>query len=277
MAKNKPADNQFTVGEKYLARIITARWCSLPTVGVNEAGLAIQVKLSILCSAPTNDIPVFCGLEAVIYVLVAVNPSNSKELRISSAARDFLDAFGIPQLQYPNRGPSLPHNSAGIICEFGPADPVNRYQSILVWEPVTDTISQHLVTMAIKTGTSPLVITGLEFPEELVATRFGGKPVHLHSLRDWHALKLLVERTQRSVNRYYNGQQLCEDACKLSGAKRVPESLRATTDQLIHRLKPVAIALKLELKSVGSGNYILKDLARNQVPSRSIKTSRQRS
>ena len=33
MAKNKPADNQFALHEKYLARLIVARWASLPTVG----------------------------------------------------------------------------------------------------------------------------------------------------------------------------------------------------------------------------------------------------
>ena len=45
MAKNNPADNQFAPQEKYLARIIAARWTSLPTVGPNEPGLMIQVKL----------------------------------------------------------------------------------------------------------------------------------------------------------------------------------------------------------------------------------------
>src|SRR5271157_4180869 len=54
MAKNKPADNQFTLQTKYLVRIIAARWNSMPTVGLNEPALTIQVKLSILCTAPSG-------------------------------------------------------------------------------------------------------------------------------------------------------------------------------------------------------------------------------
>ena len=110
MAKNKPADNQFTVGEKYLARIIAARWNSLPTVGRSEPTLTIQVKLSILCTVPPVGEPILCGLEAVIFIPVTIKQSprllddtsvDQATPRISDVAHGFLNDLGISWPQYP--------------------------------------------------------------------------------------------------------------------------------------------------------------------------------
>ena len=131
MAKNKPADNQFIVGEKYLARVITARWASLPTVGPTEYGLTIQLKFSVLCTIPPVGNSTFCGCEAVIYIIVRMDASNPREININPTPRRFLNDLDISWCSYPNNGSLLSHNEIAIICEFGQCDPVNGYQSIL--------------------------------------------------------------------------------------------------------------------------------------------------
>ncbi len=258
MAKNKPADNRFTLHEKYLARTIAAKWNSLPTVGANETGLAIQIKLSVLCTTPTDGDPIFCGREVVIYLYpIIIDHSNPTELKIGDVARDFMGDLGISWPQHPmNSKVLLQHNSGGIICEFGPPDQAYGFQSIVAWDPVADSIAQQLIAKSITVGTN--IIVGLEFPQELIATRFG--IVKQLKLQDWHALKLLYSRSQCGANRFYNGEELLSEA--LTAAHRsTPPSKKNTRYQLIHRLKEPLKYLKLEIKNYGKGNYALRDLA----------------
>lgn len=238
--------------EKYLARIIAARWTSLPTVGVNEAGFAIQIKLSILCTAPTNGTPTFCGVEAVIYFPPTILPSNPRKLKFSSIARDFLNNFKISEPLYPNHNPKLEHNGAGIICEFGPTDPINGYQSIMLWEPIANNEFAGLITTAIKTRSGPqILISGLQFPMEHVVTR-NGKEVNILSLREWHALKLLAE------NHHYNGEDLVKHAWTNSG-KVHPGEAKETMYHLIPKLRAYIKKLQLGIVNDRNGNYSLRD------------------
>lgn len=270
MAKNKPADNQFTQGEKYLARIITARWTSLPTVGPNEAGLAIQIKLSVLCTAPTNGDPTFCGLEVVVFLPITIglrrngayDNSRQRTIRISDIGRNFLNDFGISDPQYPKHETILSHNGAGIICEFGPTDPVNGYQSILKWALITDDRMQGLITTAIKAGARPPRIIGLKFPKVLVVTRYG--ETVLRSKLHWHALKLLAQ------NNSYNGDELVRDAWTNANKEPPDNTEHYTTYQLISTLNAHLTEhikkLRLKIENDRCGNYTLIDLTKKSRP-----------
>lgn len=257
MAKNKPADNQFALQEKYLARLITARWASLPTVGPTEYGLTIQLKFSVLCMATPVGNPVFCGREAVVYVIVRMDTSNPTEMHISPTARRFLDDLGISWRQYPNSELSLQHNETAIICEFGQCDPVNGYQSILKWECTTDIITQRLITSAMKTDRSQIV--GLKFPKECVVKR-GKIVVTLRSVRDWYVLKLLSE------NRHYKGKLLVEHAWTTAGKTTPPETMQTAYD-VIRRLKMEIADLQISIVNDRNGNYWLADIRLNQTNS----------
>lgn len=258
MAKTKPADNKFIPQEKYLARIIAARWTSLPTVGPDEAGLAIQVKLSVLCTAPKDREPTFCGLEAVIFIPITVDPSSPRAIRISDIGASFLNDFGISDLQYPNRDSLLRHNGVGIICEFGPTDPVNGYQSILKWAPTTDDRMQGLISTAIKTGAKPPRIIGLKFPKVLVVTRYG--ETKLRSKLHWHALKLLAQ------NNSYNGDELVKHAWTNANKTPPDNTEHYTTYQLIRmvnaHVKDHIKKLRLKIENDRNGNYTLIDLTK---------------
>ena len=276
MAKNKPADNQFTVGEKYLARIITARWTSLPTVGPNEAGLAIQIKLSVLCTAPTNGDSTFWGLEAVIFIPVAIDPSPTSRrptIRISDIGANFLNDFGIAVPQYPNRTSLLQHNGAGIICEFGSTDPVHGYQSILQWELVTDTKMQSLITMAMKAGAKPPMISGLKFfPDKLVVTRYGA-PVEIKSILQWNALQILAS------NNSYKGIDLVKHAWAKSnktppGAVEIMDTVYKLISMLNNQLDEHIKDLQLKIVNHRNGYYSLKDLALSPPPRPARKLAR---
>jgi len=257
MAKNKPADNQFALHEKYLARLIVARWASLPTVGLMEYGLTIQLKFSVLCMVPQVGDPTFCGLEAVIYIHVRMDTSNPTEIYVSPTARRFLDDLGVSWQQYPNSGLSLRHNEIAIICEFGQCDPVNGYQSILRWECATDTITQYYIAQATQTHTR-LQIVGLEFPKECVVKR-GKIEVTLRSIRDWYALKLLSE------NNSYKGAHLVEHAWTITG-KTHPLRIMATVYDVIRRLNKNIKDLQINIVNDRNGNYSLKDVRPNQSP-----------
>ena len=257
MAKNKPADNQFIPQEKYLARIIAARWASLPTVGLNEYGLTIQLKFSVLCMVPQVGDPTFCGLAPVISVHVSIYASNPTEIHISPTARRFLDDFGISWQQYPNSGLPLSHNKIAIICEFGQCDPVYGYQSILKWERTTDTITQNLIIQAIKTDR--LQIVGLEFPKECIVKR-EEEERKLRSIRDWHVLKLLSE------NNHYKGTLLIEHAWKITGKTPPPEIIPTVYD-VIRRLKNAIKRLDINIENDRNGNYSLADTRLNQTGS----------
>ena len=261
MAKTGLADNQFKQGEKYLAHITLVRWTSLPTIGANEAGLAIQFKLCVLCTAPTKGDPIFCGREAVVYIYVTTNPTIPTEHCISDSARTFLDNLGIMWPLVPDRDlPIYPRNNT-IICKFGDPDMIGGYQSIVEWELATDNVAQDLVTKSIATGTRPNPIVGLRFPRPLIVTK-GRVRKELINLHDWHALKLLYNRAQYGPDSFYNAEELMHDAYT-NADRHIPRSTKATTEQLIHRLQHSIGDLNLELKSYGAGNYALLDLTNN--------------
>ena len=255
MAKNKQADNQFAIREKYLARLIVARWASLPTIGPVEYGLTIQIKFSVLCTNPQVGNPVFCGREAVIYIVVRMDAANPTQVNINRTAQTFLDDLGIAWQQYPNNGLSLRHNETTIVCEFGQCDPVNRYQSIIKWERTTDTIAQHLITSAMTTGTRSQIVE-LEFPKERVVKR-GKTNVTLRSVRDWHVLKLL------SVNNHYKGTDLIEHAWTITG-KTSPTEIMPTVYDVIRRLREKIRSLQIDIVNDQNGNYSLEDIRPNQ-------------
>ena len=264
MAKNKPADNQLTVGEKYLARIIAARWSSLPTVGKNEAGLAIQIKLSVLCTAPLNQYSSLLWIGGCVYFIPpTIVPSNPQKIKVQFySSRFFSMILGLLSHLYPNHNSKLEHNGAGIICEFGPTDPINGYQSILLWEPVTNDEFAGLIATAIKTGSKPQIhINGLDFPMDHVVTR-NGKEVYILSLQEWHALKLLAE------NQRYNGEDLVKHAWTKAG-KTPPEEVKSTMYTLISKLKDYIERLKLYIHNDRNGKYSLRTYK--------SKTSRRRS
>ena len=70
MAKTKRADNKFDPGRRFLGRLISVRWTSLPEVDPDVPGLMIQVKLAMLCSMPVKKNSRLCGLQAVVYIPV---------------------------------------------------------------------------------------------------------------------------------------------------------------------------------------------------------------
>lgn len=256
MAKNQLAHNQFALHEKYLARLIIARWASLPTVGPTEYGLTIQLKFSVLCTIPPVGNPIFCGLEAVLYIYVRMDTPNPTETYISPTARTFLNDLGISWQQYSNDGLPLQHNKTAIICEFGQCDPVNGYQSILKWECTTDIITQNLITSAIKTAKSQIV--GLEFPKDCVVKR-GKIVVTLRSVRDWHVLKLLSE------NHHYKGKLLVEHAWNTTGkAPPETETIMATVYDVIRRLNKQIADLQIHITNDRNGNYSLQNIRLNQ-------------
>ena len=255
MAKNKPADNQFILHEKYLARLIVARWASLPTVGANEYGLTIQLKFSVLCTAPQVGDPIFCGLKAVVYVIARRYATNPRETHVSPTARTFLNGLGISWSQHPNNGLPLQHNKIAIICEFGQCDPINGYQSIIKWERATDTIAQHYIVQAISAPTR-LQIVGLEFPKECRVKR-GKIEVTLRSIRDWYVLKLL------SKNHFYREIDLIKHAWDITG-KTHPTEIMATVYDMIRRLNENIKRLRIHIVNDRNGNYSLENIRLNQ-------------
>lgn len=256
MAKNKPAHNQFEQETKYLAQITQVRWTSLPTIGLNEAGLTIQIKLCVLCTTPPTGSPAFCGREAVVYIYVHIDSTNPTDLRISDAAEDFLDKLGIKLPLVPDRERSIHPRSNTIICEFGVPDIINGYQSITRWFPVDNNVAQGLVASSIATGTMPNPIADVEFPRPLVVTRYG-ITLKLRPQR-YHALKLLYDRAQISSAGFYNSRDLMRDAYTKAGL-HIPRSVEATTEQLIHKTRIDIKALKLDIENMGAGNYALVD------------------
>lgn len=257
MAKSKPADNQFTVGEKYLARILAARWNSIPTVGAGEVGLIIQIKLSILCAVNPDGVPGPCACEVVIYIVPTISSSGGT-LRISKIANKFLDELGVSWPQGTDRGSSLQYDTRAthaIICEFGPGDSVNGFQSIVKWERITDASSQQLIAQALQTGTTSRII-GLKFPQKLIVTRhtITEVPVKLRSIRDWNVLRLLAE------NSSYRGIDLVQDVWTAT-QKEIPEEIEDTVYGVISRLKKKIACLSLDIENDRNGNYSLEDIA----------------
>ena len=251
MAKTKPADNRFTPGEQYLARIIVARWTSLPTIVPNEYGLAIQVKLSVICTAPPVGDPIFCGSEAVIYITVRMDTKTPTEVGISPTPRRFLDDLGINWSQYPSDGYPLQHNENAIFCEFGNSDPVNGYQSICKWKLAPVTITQNLIAQA---SQGSVTITGLGFPSELWVSRGKIPPVKLSSILQWHALRAFAQ------SNHYKGTDLVKHVWSIVG-KPAPETAKIndTVTKLISKLRQSIKCLYLDIVSDWHGNYTLVD------------------
>ena len=144
-----------------------------------------------------------------------------------------------------------------IICEFGPGDSVNGYQSIVKWERITDSDSQQLIAQALQTGTASR-ISGLKFPNKMIVTRhtITEVPVTLRSIRDWKVLKLLAE------NQSYRGIDLVKDVWPAT-KKEVPEEIEDTVYGVICRLKKKIKCLGLDIENDRNGYYSLEDVDNN--------------
>lgn len=252
MAKSGPAHTLFISGEQYLARLIMARWTSLPTIIPDEYGLAIQLKLNVLTTVPTTGEPTLCGREACLYIHVRMDATTSTETRIGPTARRIFNDLGILWPQYPSHGSPLTHNERAIICEFGQADPVNGYQSLQKWYPAPDNVVQSLIAQATINCKPHCNIIGLEFPSQLVIKRDLIER-KVRSLRDWYMLRLLAG------NYNYNGIALLDHACEIVG-KSPPDNKEDTIYGTISRLKPILADLGLVIINDRNMNYSLTNI-----------------
>ncbi len=147
MAKTKRADNEFNPSKKFLTRVINVRWTSLPGVDPHEPGIMIQVKLGVLCSVPVKAKPRLCGLQAVVFVPVKKVQGN---LGAEGKGAEFLKDLDIPVPPVAVGGVELRCHKRWLVCQFGEADPVHKYQSIINWKLAMDREAKQLVNQAIE-------------------------------------------------------------------------------------------------------------------------------
>ena len=259
---NSQADQSFrsVAGKRSNRRAVYLGDPRLALLGRSPVGVE---KSALTAPCPVAAGSVFSG--KVQYLSITVDPSSPRVIRISDIGASFLNDFGITVLQYPNRTSLLSHNGLGIICEFGPTDPVNGYQSILLWEPATNAEMQELIRTAIQTGARPPMISELKFPDERVVIRYGA-PVEIKSVLQWNALKILAS------NNSYRGIDLVKHAWANSnktppGADEIMDTVYKLISMLNNQLGEHIEDLQLKIVNHKNGYYSLKDLASSLVPS----------
>jgi hypothetical protein len=191
MAKTKEAGNTFEPGREYHSRIIAAQWSSVPTVGAGDLGLAVQVKLSVLCLLHDKETPEVVGREAVVFVPVAAKGATYRPS--TEIGERFAREIGL-RIVVHGPGGQLGHGGPPIICKFGPVDPVYKFQSIEWWRLATPEESSRFLSRAMKhSGRRPPAF-GLAFPGPYVATRDGHTIAFGRAKVSYFILKQLAAR-----------------------------------------------------------------------------------
>ena len=168
MAKTKTAGNTFEPGREYLARVISAQLASLPTVGAGGLGLAVQVKLSVLCRLRESEAPESVGREAVVFLPIEMEGATYRPF--AEPGGKFGREIGL-RLAVHGPGGRLEHDEKAIVCRFGPEDPVHKFQSIEDWRSAAPEESSRIVSRAMKSSGRRAPAFGLAFPGPLAATR----------------------------------------------------------------------------------------------------------
>lgn len=165
MAKTKEAGNTFEPGRDCLARIISARWSSLPTVGPSDFNLVVQVKLSVLCYLGERD-PEFVGREAVVFLPVVKQRTIYRPT--TEVGEQFARDISLRIVVEESNG-RLDHDDQTIVCKFAREDPIHRFQSIDWWRLATREESARFMNKAMKSSGRRPPAFGLTFPCAFVA------------------------------------------------------------------------------------------------------------
>ncbi|HMB07569.1 MAG TPA: hypothetical protein VKP69_28040 [Isosphaeraceae bacterium] len=130
MAKTRRAATEYKRGKWHLARILEARWASLPGVGPDAPTiLVLQIKLTVPyyweaqpgTNLDANTPLEIVGSEAVVYV-----PCTKDRAPLTDEGDCFLHELGVRREATSD---PLEHTDAWFKCEFGPIDPIYGYHT----------------------------------------------------------------------------------------------------------------------------------------------------
>jgi hypothetical protein len=249
VAKTKEAENQFEPGVEYLAKVLDVRWAAQPTVGEDEPNLSVRIKLSIICTHDPEAEPEFLGLEAVHYVPV----DHKRNPRL--AAREFLKQIGVKSPVARTGDAGIEH-AKWVICRFGEADPIHKYQSITEGKPADEAGVGDIIRRVFDPDVGGKSALRLRFPAVAFVQR-GSKRIELDSPLSWYVLKRLWQRHPDP----YRAEDLCDHAW--GDAKiPVPRGYREALYRIVHILKKSVKQLELDIPRATRAGYRLRDLRR---------------
>jgi hypothetical protein len=244
MAKNKAADNTFQTNLDYLTKVIRVRWTALPSIGKEAWPLIIQVKLSALCTRPTEGQPRLCGEESVIFIPV------NKEGRPEGDGEAFLNSIGVVVPSMPMEENDLtPEHASWIVCQYGDRESLYNYQNLIKFAVVRDADALELTRRAFEARPSMRGVPGLKLKDGKKAIR-SRMTAEFTSPIQWEIFKLLSDRYPDECE----AEVLLNKPWEKQGLRLDKGNSKILADH-ISRIRAIIATLRLDIPRAREGRY----------------------